>query len=52
MGRPQLKKSERKTLYLRVRVTVAERLEITRRTKKAGAKSESAWIRQRLLGDE
>jgi len=36
----------------RIRVTRAERAEIMRRAKAAKAKTESAWIRQRLLGDE
>lgn len=39
-------------MYVRIRVTRAERAEIMRRGKDAKAKTESAWIRQRLLGDE
>lgn len=36
--------------YIRIRVTKAEREEILRRAKAAKAKTESAWIRKKLLG--
>ena len=51
-GRPRKPKAEVKTTYVRIRVTKAEREEIMRRWKAAELKSESEWIRQRLLGEE
>lgn len=51
-GRPPKPKAEVKTTYVRIRVTKAEREEIARRTKAAKAKTESEWIRDRLLGEE
>lgn len=51
-GRPKKPKEDVKTTYVRIRVTKAERLEIMRRWKAAKAKTESEWIRDRLLGDE
>jgi hypothetical protein len=51
-GRPRKPKAEVKTTYVRIRVTKAEREEIVRRWKAAKAKTEAAWIRDRLLGDE
>jgi hypothetical protein len=51
-GRPKKPKAEVKSTYVRIRVTNAERLEIVRRWQAAKAKTESEWIRQRLLGDE
>jgi len=51
-GRPKKPKAEVKTTYVRIRVTKAEREEIMRRWKAAKAKTESEWIRDRLLGDE
>lgn len=50
--RPKVKIEDYRGTYVRVRVTAKERAEITRRTKAAKAKNESAWIRERLLGDE
>lgn len=52
MGRPKTPPAKYKGMYVRVRVTQAERAEIARRAKKAKAKNESVWIRQRLLGDD
>ena len=51
-GRPKKLKAEVKNLTVRIRVTAIERAEIERRAKAAKALTESAWIRQRLLGDE
>jgi hypothetical protein len=51
-GRPKKPKEEVKTTYVRIRVTKAERAEIIRRWSATKLKSESEWIRQRLLGDE
>jgi len=51
-GRPKKPKAEVKTTYVRIRVTKAEREEIMRRWKAAKAKTEAAWIRDRLLGNE
>ena len=39
-------------MNVRIRVTRAERAEIMRRAKAAKAKTESEWIRERLLGDQ
>jgi hypothetical protein len=52
MSRPPLKPVDRKTIYVRVRVTRAERDRIKARARKAGAKKESKWIREQLLGEE
>jgi len=52
MGRPRQKPENYRGKYVRIRVTDAERAEILRRSKKAKAKNESVWIRQRLLGDD
>lgn len=52
LARPTLKPEKYRGTYVRVRVTQTERAEILRRAKKAKAKNESCWIRQRLLGDE
>jgi hypothetical protein len=52
MGRPKTPKDKAKSMFIRVRVTKSERLEIMRRAKAAKTKTESEWIRQRLLGDE
>ena len=51
-GRPKKPKEEVKTTYVRIRVTKAERAEIMRRWIATKLKSESEWIRQRLLGDD
>ena len=51
-GRPKNKPGELKDTHVRIRVTKSERAEITRRAKAAKAKSESEWIRERLLGDD
>jgi hypothetical protein len=51
-GRPKKPKAEVKSTYVRIRVTNAERLEIVRRWQATKAKTESEWIRDRLLGDE
>jgi len=51
-GRPKKPKQEVKTMTVRIRVTRAERAEIMRRAKAAKAKTETEWIRDRLLGDE
>lgn len=51
MGRPRKTKETSKSVYVRFRVTLAERKELIRRAKEANAKNESAWIRQQLLGD-
>ena len=51
-GRPKKPKAEVKSTYVRIRVTNAEREEILRRWQATKAKTESEWIRQRLLGDE
>jgi hypothetical protein len=50
MGRPKTPPDQYKGTCVRVRVTEKERAEIARRAKKAGAKNESVWIRERLLG--
>jgi hypothetical protein len=50
MGRPRLTKETAKSMLVRIRVTPAEREAIMRYWQLAGAKNESAWIRQRLLG--
>jgi hypothetical protein len=52
MGRPKIPKDKAKSMFVRVRVSKAERAEIARRAKAAKAKTESEWIRDRLLGDE
>lgn len=52
MGRPKLKPDQAKGMYVRVRVTKAERTRIRKRWKAAGAKNESTWIRDQLLGDQ
>jgi hypothetical protein len=52
MGRPKLKASKVKRKYIRVRVTDAEHAKITRKAKASKAKSESEWIRKRLLDDD
>lgn len=39
-------------MYVRVRVSKSERAEIMRRAKASKFKTESAWIRKRLLGDD
>jgi hypothetical protein len=52
MGRPKTPKDKAKSMFIRVRVTKSERAEIMRRAKAAKAKTESDWIRQRLLGDD
>jgi hypothetical protein len=52
MGRPKTPKDKAKSMFIRVRVTKSERAEIMRRAKAAKTKTESEWIRQRLLGDE
>lgn len=52
MTRPKLKDGEGKTELVRLRVTPAERQLIRRRAKKAKAKTEADWIRQRLVGDD
>lgn len=56
IGRPKSKPSDAKSMYIRARVTKAERAEIAKRAKAAksakSAKTESEWIRQRLLGNE
>lgn len=51
-GRPKTPKDKARSFCIRVRVTAAERKEIDRRKKAAKSKSESAWIRERLLGEE
>ena len=51
-GRPKKPTAEVKVTYVRIRVTRAERAEIMRRSKAAKAKTESEWIRDRLLGNE
>jgi hypothetical protein len=48
-GRPKKPNGEVKTTYVRIRVTPAERAAIMRRWKAAKAKTESAWIRKRLM---
>lgn len=52
MGRPKTPPAKYRGKYVRIRVTDSERAEILRRSKKAKAKNESVWIRQRLLGDD
>jgi hypothetical protein len=52
MSRPPLKPADRKTIYVRVRVTSAERAKIKARARNAGAKKESTWIREQLLGEK
>lgn len=52
IGRPPKPPGEAKILYVRIRVNPAERKELKRRAKAAKAKTESAWIRDRLLGDK
>ncbi len=52
MSRPPLKPDDRKTIYVRVRVTKAERKRIKTRATAAGAKRESEWIREQLLGGQ
>lgn len=52
MARPRLKKDKVKACFVRIRVTEAERAKVRLRAKKSGAKNETDWVRQRLLGDE
>lgn len=49
-GRPKKPPDEARSTYVRIRVTPAERAEIRQRGK--ASKTETAWIRQRLLGAE
>lgn len=49
-GRPPKTKDEAMSMYIRIRITPADRAAIMRRWKKAKARNESAWIRERLLG--
>lgn len=51
-GRPITPKDKAKSMYVRVRVSKSERAEIMRRAKASKFKTESAWIRKRLLGDD
>ena len=51
-GRPKSKPADAKSCYVRVRVTKAERAKILRNSKASDEKTESAWIRKRLLGDD
>jgi len=52
LGRPFTPKEKAKSMYVRVRVSKSERAEIMRRAKASKAKTESVWIRKRLLGDD
>lgn len=52
VGRPKQKPEKYRGVYVRIRVTKAERAEILRRSREAQAKNESVWIRERLLGDQ
>jgi len=51
MGRPKTPADQYKGTYIRVRVTKRQRAEILRKSIDAKAKTESEWIRQRLLSD-
>lgn len=50
MVRPKLKQSKKKNLYVRVRVTKAQREEIMRRWRESGEVTEAAFVRKVLLG--
>lgn len=54
MARPTLKPGEAKDTYVRVRVTKAERAKIKRRWKASDSneKTEAAWMRKQLLGED
>jgi hypothetical protein len=49
-GRKKKSPEEARSTHIRIRVTTAERAEILSRAIKSGAKTESEWIRRRLLG--
>jgi hypothetical protein len=51
MARPKSPPDQYRGAFIRIRVTEKERKKITRLAKQAGAKNDSTWIRDRLLGE-
>lgn len=49
MARPRLDNNDRKTMYVRVRVTQSERNAIAQNWRAAGDRTEAAFIRRVLL---
>lgn len=51
MARPKLSNATRRSICVRVRVTPAERTQITENWEQSGEPTESAFIRKLIIGD-